>query len=113
MSATENNKRKDIFIANLNAHTKLISDVKVVRLHTKDGDELIYQNIAGQSGTFRILANLVENGRLTSEACNKALLIYGPYVEEAVANPGMHPAIDAIMSVDDGEYLRVDIEYIN
>lgn len=68
-------------------------------------DDCVIKNVEGKKASFAILANIAKefSGHIDKRAAQKALAIYAEVVEEARSNPGMHPTIDVLLRVAEGD----------
>ena len=58
------------------------------------------ENKPGQAGSLRVYCWLAEAfGAITPEAADVGLKIYGEHTQDARANPGKHPNIDRLFSI--------------
>jgi 2,3,4,5-tetrahydropyridine-2,6-dicarboxylate N-succinyltransferase len=65
-------------------------------------------NVPGQSGALRVLSSYQVNNELSPSAAAKALEVFAPFVDEARAQPGVHPTIDLLLGLGPGQALRLE-----
>ncbi|KAF6260787.1 hypothetical protein COO60DRAFT_1504837 [Scenedesmus sp. NREL 46B-D3] len=70
-------------------------------------------NAPGKKASVAIYAHLAAKygGKITADAANEGLELYGEYVEDAKQVPGSHPNIDILLAVlSSGKELTVDVQ---
>jgi 2,3,4,5-tetrahydropyridine-2,6-dicarboxylate N-succinyltransferase len=65
-------------------------------------------NVPGQAGALRVLSHYQVNQELTPAAVANALEVFAPFVDEARANPGVHPTIDLLLGLGPSQTLRFE-----
>ncbi len=71
----------------------------------------IAADIPGRSLALRILAHVQRNGYLGRDQAATALEVFSPLIPEATSTPGLHPLIDLLLSLGEGQSL--DVQFID
>ena len=74
-------------------------------------DELvaILPNYPSKQGTVRIFSHVTDaHGRIGRNGANEALRLFGEYTEHARQNPGIHPKLELLLNLRDGDSLRIE-----
>lgn len=81
-----------------------IENLASISLFGPDGVEVArIENRAGSQGSLAVYAHLLgEFGVIDNEAAQAGLLLYAEHTEDARQNPGKHPNIDRLLSVEAG-----------
>lgn len=70
-------------------------------------------NVEGSKGSLVVISNLVgfDNGNIDKSLAEKGLLLFGEHVADAVKNPGNHPNIDMLLSIQGDEWLKAVVHF--
>lgn len=90
----------DKFSDNL-AQLPVMETVAAIELIDQSGTPVAkIENKPGQAGSLRVYSWLAETlGAITPEAATVGLTIYAEHTQDARANPGKHPNIDRLFSI--------------
>ena len=69
----------------------------------------ILPNIPAKQGTLRVFSHIASStGQIGRNEANEALRVFGEYTERAQQNPGLHPKLDLLLNLHDGDFLRIE-----
>ena len=80
----------------------------------KDGT-LIHSllNADGSRGSLRVIANLIDfdNGNIDKTLAEKGLNLFGEHVAHAKENPGQHPNVEMLQSIESNSWVKAVVHY--
>ena len=76
--------------------------------NSKDELMAILPNFPAKQGTLRVFSHVASTtGQIGRDEANEALRIFGEYTERAQQNPGLHPKLDLLLNLRDGDFLKI------
>ena len=77
--------------------------------NSKDELLAILPNFPAKQGTLRVFSHVASTtGQIGRDEANEALRVFGEYTERAQQNPGLHPKLDLLLNLRDGDFLRIE-----
>ena len=77
--------------------------------NSKDELMAILPNFPAKQGTLRVFSHIASTtGQIGRDEANEALRIFGEYTERAQQNPGLHPKLDLLLNLRDGDFLKIE-----
>lgn len=90
------------FADTLNTLPEFVGE-KLVLTDGSGAEVAVIANAPGTAGSFRVYAYLADtHGDITPAAAAEGLAIYAEHTDDARLNPGKHPNIDRLFSVQAG-----------
>ena len=97
------------FEANLKTMPFAEQTVLLRIFNSKDELMAILPNFPAKQGTLRVFSHVASTtGQIGRDEANEALRVFGEYTERAQQNPGLHPKLDLLLNLRDGDFLRIE-----